>query len=93
LKPKEIADSFPPYGWRSESMTGQQQVDQAALFYEFSPRAARSRQSCESECPWRKQTRAVAASDEVDWDAIAKPVDRFGNISTRWMGLPGARRA
>jgi len=32
-------------------MTGQQQVDQAALFYEFSPRAARSRQSCESECP------------------------------------------
>jgi hypothetical protein len=36
LKPKEIADSFPLSGWRFESMMGPRQVDQAALFYEFS---------------------------------------------------------
>ena len=36
LKPKEIADSFSLSGWRFESMMGPRQVDQAALFYEFS---------------------------------------------------------
>jgi transposase len=36
LKRKEFADSFPPGGWRFESMMGPRQVDQAALFYEFS---------------------------------------------------------
>jgi hypothetical protein len=35
LKPKEIADSFALVG-RLESMMGPRQVDQAALFYEFS---------------------------------------------------------
>ena len=35
LKPGEIADSFSLW-WRLESMMGQRQVDQAALFYEFS---------------------------------------------------------
>src|SRR5882672_3368756 len=34
--PKEIADSFPLGGWRLESMMGPRQIDQAALFYEFS---------------------------------------------------------
>jgi transposase len=35
LKPKEIADSV-PWWLETESMMGPRQVDQAALFYEFS---------------------------------------------------------
>jgi transposase len=32
----EFADSFPPVGGRPEAMMGPRQIDQAALFYEFS---------------------------------------------------------
>ena len=37
--------------------------------------------------------RAVAGSDEVDWEPLPGRADRSGSISTRWMRLPGARRA
>jgi transposase len=36
LKRKEFADSFGLVGGRPEAMMGPRQVDQAALFYEFS---------------------------------------------------------
>jgi hypothetical protein len=36
LKRKEFADSFGLVGWRPEAMMGPRQIDQAALFYEFS---------------------------------------------------------
>jgi hypothetical protein len=36
LKPSGFADSLRPLGGRAESMMGQRQIDQAALFYEFS---------------------------------------------------------
>jgi hypothetical protein len=36
VEAKEFADSFRPVGGRLTAMMGERQVDQAALFYEFS---------------------------------------------------------